>query len=128
MTGDVKIVLYVEDNLTNYRIVELALADWKEITLLGATTGEEGLRLAHEHLPSAILLDVHLPDIKGDEVLRRLKADPATANIPVLVLSADSTSIQMRQMLEVGAVNYLTKPLDLHRLLRALTLMLNQGE
>lgn len=122
-----KTILYVEDNATNYRLVDLALADWKELELASATTGEEGLRLAKEKLPAAILLDVHLPDIKGDEVLRRLKSDPDTEGIPVLALSADSTALQMRQMLEAGAVNYLTKPLDLQRLMRALKLILNSG-
>ena len=127
MVDGKKTVLYVEDNATNYRLVDLALADWKELELASATTGEEGLRLAKERRPAAILLDVHLPDIKGDEVLRRLKSDPDTVDIPVLALSADSTALQMRQMLEAGAVNYLTKPLDLQRLMRALKLILNSG-
>jgi CheY-like chemotaxis protein len=59
-----------------------------------------------------ILLDVHLPDMDGMSVLRKLKADPETAGIPVVVVSADATSSQRKRMLGSGAVAYITKPID----------------
>jgi CheY-like chemotaxis protein len=64
-----------------------------------------------------ILLDVHLPDINGFDVLERLRADPATANIPIVILSADATPGQVRKFRDAGANEYLTKPLDLKLLL-----------
>jgi CheY-like chemotaxis protein len=70
--------------------------------------------------PDLILLDLHLPDLSGEEVLRRLWADPETRRIPVAVLSADATPHQKQRMLAAGAVAYLTKPLDLTRLLQLL--------
>jgi CheY-like chemotaxis protein len=72
-----------------------------------------------EH-PDLILLDLHLPDMSGEEVLRRLWADPSTRPIPVAILSADATSSHSQRLLAAGAVAYLTKPLQLSRLLRLL--------
>jgi CheY-like chemotaxis protein len=75
--------------------------------------GKLGIDLARRHLPDLILLDLHLPDLHGREVLRQLKRDPATAAIPVVVLSADATVAQIRRLREDGAIEYLTKPIDL---------------
>ncbi len=87
--------------------------------------GALGVQLATWHNPDAILLDSHLPDISGFEVLERLRADPATTAIPVVVLSADATEGQMERMLAAGAREYLTKPLNvtafLHAIQEALT-------
>ena len=83
--------------------------------------------LAREHRPDLILLDVNLPDIPGHEVLAQLRADPRTSDIPVLVISADATSIQMQRMLETGARAYLTKPLDVKRFLSVLDEGLSQA-
>ena len=79
--------------------------------------GNLGLELARKHRPGLILLDLHLPDLTGREVLERLQADPATAAIPVVVLSADATANQIERLLKDGAADYLTKPVDLPRLL-----------
>jgi CheY-like chemotaxis protein len=70
--------------------------------------------------PHLILLDQHLPDITGTEVLQRLKADPATRDITVVIVSADATPGQMRKMRELGADDYLTKPLDVRRFLQVI--------
>jgi CheY-like chemotaxis protein len=109
-------VLYIEDNLSNLRLLELATEDWGGIRLLSAVQGQIGLELAKAHLPDLILLDLHLPDIPGYEVLNMLKSDPATADIPVVVISADAMSRQIKRLIEAGAHDYLTKPIDLRRL------------
>lgn len=105
-------VLCVEDNLSNLKLLEHIFATWDHVKLMPAMQGSIGLELARQHTPSVILLDVHLPDMTGSEVLRRLKSDPQTAAIPVIVVSADATSGQMRLMKSLGAHSYITKPLD----------------
>jgi PAS domain S-box-containing protein len=114
--GGSPIVLYVEDNLSNFRLLELAMEDWGGIKLLSAVQGQIGLELAKAHKPDLILLDLHLPDIPGYEVLNILKSDPSTADIPVVVISADAMSRQIKRLIEAGAHEYLTKPIDLRRL------------
>jgi CheY-like chemotaxis protein len=75
---------------------------------------------ARARQPDVILLDVHLPDMSGADVLTQLREDPATADIPVIVLSADATDAQVRRLLAIGAELYLTKPIDIEQLLAAL--------
>jgi CheY-like chemotaxis protein len=78
------------------------------------------VELAREHHPDLILLDLHLPDMHGSEVLRRLRADTRTSDIPVVVISADATRSAVDELLAAGADAYLTKPLDLDEFLRTL--------
>jgi signal transduction histidine kinase/ActR/RegA family two-component response regulator len=114
-------VLYIEDNSSNVRLVERVLGQRRPgITLLTASDGETGIAMALQQNPGLIFLDLHLPDTPGEEVLRRLWADPRTRQIPVAVLSADATSNQSRRLLAAGAAAYLTKPLDVTRLLALL--------
>jgi PAS domain S-box-containing protein len=113
-------VLYVEDNLANLRLVERIVNRRRGVRLVSALQGSIGLELAAQHQPDLILLDVHLPDLDGDVVLQRLKADPATAAIPVVVISADATSRQVRRFSQLGADEYLTKPLDVPAFLELL--------
>jgi CheY-like chemotaxis protein len=82
--------------------------------------GQMGLDMASQHCPDLILLDLHLPDMAGDEVLRRLQKDPRTGSIPVVVLSADANPRQVEKLLEAGARTYLTKPLNVKQLLKIL--------
>jgi CheY-like chemotaxis protein len=89
--------------------------------------GGLGLELAREHGPDMILLDLHLPDINGDEVLRRLRAEPETQGIPVVMLSADATPRQIERLLQAGASAYLTKPLDVKRFLQVVEETLAKG-
>jgi signal transduction histidine kinase/CheY-like chemotaxis protein len=110
-------LLLIEDNLSNLKLVERILEARPGVSVLSAMQGGLGLELAHQHLPDLILLDLHLPDIPGDQVLHRLRADPATRSIPVIVVSADATPGQIRRLLEAGASDYLTKPIDVRRLL-----------
>lgn len=110
-------VLYVEDNLPNLELIRGVLAHRPAVRLISAMQGQLGLDLAREHRPGLILLDLHLPDLRGDEVLRRLRADPRTRGIPVVVISADVTPGQIDRMLGAGVVAYLTKPIDVRRLI-----------
>lgn len=112
-------VLCIEDNLSNFKLIERVLARYEGLTLLPATQGSMGLDLARQHHPDLVLLDLHLPDLPGREVLRALKEDPATRDIPVIIASADATPGQIARLIDAGAVDYLTKPLDIHELLAA---------
>jgi PAS domain S-box-containing protein len=120
-------LLYVEDNSSNLRLVQYILARRPETTLLAATAGATGLEMAVKHVPDLILLDINLPDIEGAEVLARLKADPLTASIPVVMLSADATQGQIDRLLADGAVAYLTKPLDVRDFLETIDACLTGG-
>jgi len=108
-------VLYIEDNTANLQLVEQALARLGPVELLSAMHAGLGIELAVQHRPQLILLDLHLPDLPGEQALGRLKAEPATQGIPVVILSADATERQIERMLARGAAAYLTKPLDLPR-------------
>jgi len=110
-------VLHVEDNLANLELVEQILARRRGVELRAAMYGGLGLELAREHRPDLILLDLHLPDMLGTEVFDRLQADPATAGIPVVVVSADATPNQIERLRAAGVAAYLTKPIDVRELL-----------
>jgi signal transduction histidine kinase/CheY-like chemotaxis protein len=118
--SDERLVLYVEDNASNVKLVERVLAQRAGLRLLTAFQGRLGLELARQHRPAVVLLDLHLPDIGGDEVLRLLRDDPETRGIPVVVISADASAGQIERMLAGGARAYLTKPLDVRQFLGVL--------
>src|SRR5581483_8120760 len=113
-------VLYIEDNAANLKLVEQIISRCPDVKLLSAMQGQLGLDLAELYKPDWILLDVHLPDMSGAEVLRRLRSNPHTQRIPVTILSADATAGQISRLLEAGARDYLTKPLDVRKLLNLL--------
>lgn len=113
-------VLYVEDNAANLRVVEAMLRHQTNLRLLSATNGEFGLELAKRYLPEIILLDIHLPGMDGYIVLDALKADPKTKNIPVIALSADAMPIDIEKGLQAGFKLYLTKPLKVAELMKAI--------
>jgi CheY-like chemotaxis protein len=106
-------ILYIEDNLSNLALVEQVLAERPGTALLTTMQGNVGLDLARQHSPDLILLDLHLPDLPGWDVLSRLKADATTCDIPVVVISADATRRQIDRLMSAGAAHYLTKPLDI---------------
>ena len=114
-------ILYVEDNASNLRLIERLLQRYPGVRLLTATLGREGLELARLRRPDLVLLDSHLPDLSGREVLRALQDDPATRAIPVVVVSADALPTSIEELRAAGARHYLTKPLDVHRLMELLT-------
>jgi PAS domain S-box-containing protein len=116
--GDARTVLYIEDNPVNMKLVERVLARRPGTRLLQAMQGRLGIELAREHQPDLVLLDAHLPDMHGEEVLRQLREDPATREIPVVVISADAMPDRVSKLLAAGARAYLTKPLEVRRLLK----------
>ncbi|MGH7687296.1 MAG: ATP-binding protein [Candidatus Dormibacteria bacterium] len=113
-------VLYVEDNLATIALMEKIFSMRPQIRLITAMQGGLTLDLAREHSPDAVILDLHLPDIPGDEVLRRLRADPRTSQIPVVMFSADATERQIQRLMAAGARAYLTKPAKVMEFLRTL--------
>jgi CheY-like chemotaxis protein len=106
-------VLYIEDDPVNFTLVQRILNHRPALKLAQATRGEIGVNLARTQKPKLILLDLNLPDIHGAEVLRLLRADAASVDIPVVVVSADATPSQIERLLSAGARNYLTKPLSI---------------
>jgi PAS domain S-box-containing protein len=110
-------LLYIEDTPANVRLVEEILHARPSVRVLPAMMGQLGLELAQEHHPDLILLDLHLPDLGGEQVLARLRADERTRDIPVVVLSADATARVPKRLLADGARGYLTKPIGVRRLL-----------
>jgi PAS domain S-box-containing protein len=113
-------VLYIEDNADNLALVQNILACRPEVRLLAAAKASLGLDLARQEKPHVILLDVHLPDMPGDQVLQRLQADPRMQDTPVIVLSADATAHQIERLRAAGACEYVTKPISVGRFLALL--------
>ena len=110
-------VLYIEDDVANVQLVERLLMQRPNINLVTSLLGSMGVELAQLHRPDVILLDVHLSDMHGYEVLQRLQGDSRTIDIPVVVLSADATTWQKRRFRNAGVEQYLSKPLNLQELL-----------
>jgi signal transduction histidine kinase/ActR/RegA family two-component response regulator len=115
--NDERTLLLVEDNLTNLRVVEAMLRRRPGISVLPAMQGSLAFDMACEHQPDVIILDLHLPDMSGHDVLQRLQADPRTRDIPVVIASADATPGRVRELQEDGAFAYLTKPLHFQQFL-----------
>ncbi|MDQ1467650.1 MAG: hypothetical protein QOH10_2065, partial [Actinomycetota bacterium] len=111
-------VLYIEDNVANVKLIEHVFAHRPDIHIVPTMQGRMGLELAQRDRPALVLLDLHLPDIDGDEVLRNLRRHPNTVDVPVIVLSADATEHQIQRLLELGATAYLTKPINVQEFLQ----------
>ncbi|MDE2296962.1 MAG: response regulator, partial [Burkholderiales bacterium] len=107
-------VLYIEDEPVNAILMEAFFKSLPDTAarLLIAPTAKEGLREAFLLRPDLVLLDMNLPDLDGVSVLRRLRADPRTAHIPVIAVSADALPDQIRSAREAGCDDYWIKPID----------------
>ncbi len=112
-TGLPRTILYIEDNQSNLTLVESALARHQGVKVYAAVRGGVGLEMADRYQPEMILLDLHLPDFSGEEVLRRLRLNPATNHIPVVVISADAIPERAETLLAAGACGYMKKPLEI---------------
>jgi signal transduction histidine kinase/ActR/RegA family two-component response regulator len=115
-----KTVLYVEDMVENLRLVEQVLKQRPSTTLIPAMLAGVALDLARQHRPDLILLDLRLPDMPGEDVMHELSIDPATRNIPIVILSANATRQHIDQLRAAGATAYLTKPIRVRDLLKTL--------
>ena len=106
-----ELILIVEDNEKNLKLVR-DLLQFKGYHTLEAGTAEQGIGLAGEHRPDLILMDIQLPDLGGDQALARLRADPTTASIPVVALTAMAMYGDEARLLAAGFVGYLSKPIS----------------
>jgi CheY-like chemotaxis protein len=120
--------VYIEDNPANLTLIQRLLAGQRGIRLITATRGGAGLQLAQEHRPDVILLDVHLPDLSGLDVMNQLKRRAETKDIPVIIVSADASPGQSKRLLAAGAWRSLTKPLDIKQFQAVLDEALIQPE
>jgi PAS domain S-box-containing protein len=120
-------VLYMEDNVVNIKLIEHVLERRPEITVEATMQGRLGIELARHHPPDVIVLDVHLPDMTGEQVLDALKQDARTERIPVIILTADLGADQGPRLLELGASFFLTHPLDVPSFLAALDAVIPAG-
>jgi CheY-like chemotaxis protein len=114
-----RVVLYIEDDPDNARLVGRVLTRLPGVQVLVAGTGIEGVRVAVDDRPDLILLDNHLPDAGGGQVLGWLAAVPQIAAIPVVMVTGDSGVLAADELIEAGAVEVLTKPVDIYQLLAA---------
>jgi CheY-like chemotaxis protein len=113
-------VLYVEDNPANLKLIEQLIARRPDMRLLSAKDGNLGIQLARANQPEVILMDINLPGIGGIEALRILRADPATAHIPVVALSANAMPRDIEKGLQAGFFRYLTKPIKVNEFMHTL--------
>ena len=122
-----ELILIVEDNEKNRKLVRDAL-QFKGYRTIEAETGEDGVRLAKEHRPALILMDIQLPGIDGVEALRRLRADPRTADIPIVALTAFAMKADRERFEAAGFDGHLEKPIDVRELRRRVASLLEGRE
>ena len=122
-----KTILVVDDDLATLKLVGLVL-DQEGYDVVAARSGEEGLERARLQNPDLILLDVMMRGIDGYEVVQRLRADPATARVPILMLTAKSDLDDQMTGFEVGADDYLTKPFHREELVARVESVLRLAE
>ncbi|MDH3355779.1 MAG: response regulator [Chromatiales bacterium] len=114
-TENRQIILIVDDTAANIQVLNESLQ--AEYRILFATTGCEALKVASESNPDLILLDIMMPEMDGYEVCQRVKADPALKDIPVIFTTALSEVVNEKKGLDLGAADYVTKPIN-HDILR----------
>jgi signal transduction histidine kinase/AmiR/NasT family two-component response regulator len=121
-------LLYIEDNPANMQLVEELVAESLSMRLLTAVDGTLGIELARATRPHVILMDINLPGINGFKALKILRADVATAHIPVIALSANAMPRDIERGLEAGFFRYLTKPIKINEFTDTLNAAVNLAE
>ncbi|SFU89114.1 MASE4 domain-containing protein [Pseudoduganella namucuonensis] len=116
----VRTLLYVEDNPANLALVREILAFRRDLVLMTATDAGQGLEMARRHQPVVILMDINLPGMSGNEAMEILRADPETAHVPVIALSANAMPRDVAKSMATGFHRYLTKPIDIDEFFAAL--------
>ena len=120
-----RVLLYVEDNLSNARLMEEIINHHPSLSLIHATTAEEGIELAKERGPNLVIMDISLPGMDGFEALQQLKTQPETANLPVVALTANASSEEVEKGKQAGFKRYLVKPVQVDALLEAFNELLD---
>jgi CheY-like chemotaxis protein len=121
-------LLYVEDNPANLELVEQLIARRPDLRLLSAADGNLGIEFARAYQPEVILMDINLPGISGIEAMKILHADPTTAHIPIVALSANAIPRDIERGLEAGFFSYLTKPIKVNQFMEALDMALKSSQ
>jgi CheY-like chemotaxis protein len=121
-------LLYVEDNPANLQLVEQIIARRPDMRLLSARNGTLGIELARASQPDVILMDINLPGMSGIKAMQILRADAATAHIPVVALSANAIPRDIERGLEAGFFRYLTKPIRVNEFMDTLDVALKFAE
>ena len=120
-------LLYIEDNISNIQLVEQILENHRSsVNLLTEMYGKNAVKLATDYKPSLILLDLDLPDIHGSEVFELLQKNKKTKSIPVVILSSDAMSSQIKKLMKAGVKDYLTKPIDVVEFLKTVDAFLSK--
>jgi len=119
-------ILIVEDNDKNMKLVRDVLQA-KGYTTVEAGTAEDGVRLAGERLPDLILMDIHLPGMSGVDALKLLRADAATARIPIAAVTASVMQQDRAMIMDAGFDAYVSKPIALKEFLDTVRTLLERG-
>jgi PAS domain S-box-containing protein len=123
-----RLLLYVEDNPANLKLIEQLITRRPDMRLLTAQNGRDGINLARATMPDVILMDINLPGINGIEAMQILRLDPATAHIPIVALSANAMTRDIEKGLDAGFYRYLTKPIKVNEFFETLTEALESAE
>jgi two-component system cell cycle response regulator len=105
-------VLIVEDNEQNLELLQVYLEDLPDVRVVTATNGLEAMERVKEESPDLVLLDIMMPKMSGFEVCKRIKADPKTRDIIVVMVTALSETSDIERAAECGTDDYLSKPID----------------
>ena len=121
-----ELILIVEDNPKNLKLVRDTL-QVKGYQTIETETGGEGVRLARERQPALILMDIHLPGIRGIEALQRLRADPVTRSIPVVAVTASVMAQERQKVMAAGFDGFQGKPISVRELLETIRQILDKS-
>jgi CheY-like chemotaxis protein len=120
-----ELILIVEDNEKNRKLVRDAL-QFKGYRTIETETGEDGVRLAREHAPALVLMDIQLPGIDGIQALRQLRADPATSAIPVIAVTASVMMQDRQKIMAAGFDGFQGKPISVKELFETVRTVLEK--
>jgi DNA-binding response OmpR family regulator len=118
-------VVVVDDNETNLTLLRRILAHRPGLDVRYESDGRRGLDLIRQCNPDLVILDLHLPSMDGESIVRELRSDPATATTPVVVISGDATTQTKRRLRDAGADDYFEKPFKIQLLLDAINGLLH---
>lgn len=125
-TARERLVLYIEDNPANMRLVKKILTGLGGVKLLTAESAEAGLELARTGRPHLILMDINLPGMDGFEALGLLRKNPETRDIPVVAVTASAMQDQVKRITSAGFDDFLTKPINLQRFIAVVDTLLDK--